>query len=118
MAMVRVMIQMEIRKKEVVQPAKVIWAARKTKNHAKEAQIEEERSPVLNADRFVLGGRRSSILDDEDIRRPMMDLYRRESMMYSHLCIRPPLDKARIDTVLAFCNKFNAETAFMLEGSE
>ena len=83
---------------------------------------KKDKSPVLNPDRFKPGGRRTSILGYEDMRRPMGDWYSRDPTS-PYFCIQPPpdtkdlfLDKIRIDTVLAFCKKFNAESARYVGG--
>ena len=83
---------------------------------------KKDKTPVLNPDRFKPGGRRTSILGYEDMRRPMGDWYSRDPAS-PYFCIQPPpdtkdlfLDKIRIDTVLAFCKKFNADSARYVGG--
>ena len=83
---------------------------RKSKKKAKAKNL-------LDPEKFGSGNRRASIIGDEDTREPMGAGYYRDKGS-SYLCIQPPpdtkdlyLDKIRIDSILAFCKKFNSESA-------
>ena len=72
---------------------------------------------LLDPEKFGAGGRRTSIIGDEGMREPVGGGYYRDRGS-AYLCIQPPpdtkdlyLDKIRIDSVLAFCKKFNSESA-------
>ena len=72
---------------------------------------------LLDPEKFGSGNRRASIIGDEDMREPVGGGYYRDRGS-AYLCIQPPpdtkdlyLDKIGIDSVLAFCKKFNSESA-------
>ena len=72
---------------------------------------------LLDPEKFGSGNRRASIIGDDDMREPVGAGYFRDRGS-AYLCIQPPpdtkelyLDKIRIDSVLAFCKKFNSESA-------
>ena len=72
---------------------------------------------LLDPEKFGAGSRRTSIIGDEGMREPVGGGYYRDrgsALLY----VQPPpdtkelfLDKIRIDSVLAFCKKFNSESA-------
>ena len=77
---------------------------------------------LLDPDKFKAGGRRSSIIGDEPRIGPGADRYYGERAP-PYLCIQPPpttdslyLDSIKIDRVLAYCKKFNSESARFVGG--
>ena len=89
---------------------------------SKKKRKDRKAKDILDPEKFKAGGRRSSIIGDEPAHRPGADRYYRDRSP-SYLCIQPPpttdslyLDAVKIDRVLAFCKKFNSESARFVGG--